>query len=203
MTPPRDHDRRRLEPVDPLARQLHQWYGATTQDAGERNRQLQAIGHAVHRMQPAALVAREHQSVTSARRLRAGLSSAAALAVLLAGGAVAVRAWRVDSTPSHRPAAPMHTEAGARDVGFALRLPDDAVRRVSLAGDFNGWDTSALPMARDPVDGTWRVRVPLLPGRHTYSFVVDGQRWVIDPMAPTTVEGALGPTNVIAVSGGP
>lgn len=88
-----------------------------------------------------------------------------------------------------------------RDVGFALRLPDATVRNVSLAGDFNGWDASTLPMIRDPSDGTWRVRIPLAPGRHTYSYVIDGTRWVIDPLAPRTVEGALGPANVIAVMG--
>ena len=86
-------------------------------------------------------------------------------------------------------------------MGFALRLTDGTVRQVSLAGDFNGWDASTLPMVRDPADGTWRLRIPLAPGRHTYSFVVNGTRWVIDPLAPRTVEGALGPANVIAVSG--
>lgn len=91
--------------------------------------------------------------------------------------------------------------APTRDVGFALRLPDATVRNVSLAGDFNGWDSSTLPMVRDPADGTWRVHIPLAPGRHTYSYVVDGTRWVIDPLAPRTVEGALGPANVIAVMG--
>lgn len=119
---------------------------------------------------------------------------AAALVAFAAGGISLLAISHPD--PSLQTAAAL-----TRDVAFALRLPDATVRQVSLAGDFNAWDASTLPMVRDPSDGTWRVRVPLAPGRHTYSFVVDGTRWVIDPLAPRTVEGALGPANVIAVSG--
>ncbi len=116
------------------------------------------------------------------------------------------RRRRRTTPPAHpssplRGAPPSADSLHTHDVGFALRLTDGAVRQVSLAGDFNDWDTSTLPMVRDPADGTWRVRIPLAPGRHTYSFVVDGTRWVIDPLAPRTVEGDLGPANVIAVSG--
>jgi len=91
--------------------------------------------------------------------------------------------------------------AGTQHVDFALRLADASVHQVTLAGDFNGWDPSAQPMHRDPADGTWRAHLALAPGRHVYSFVVNGTRWVIDPLAPRTQDLALGPANVIAVSG--
>ncbi len=137
--------------------------------------------------------ARPREFLTVRRLSRTPWARAAALVVFAAGGiALLARGHREPTIP---PTAP------TRDVGFALRLPDATVRNVSLAGDFNGWDASTLPMVRDPADGTWRVRIPLAPGRHTYSYVIDGTRWVIDPLAPRTVEGALGPTNVIAVMG--
>lgn len=86
-------------------------------------------------------------------------------------------------------------------VAFQLQLTDGIARRVSLAGDFNGWNPAALPMLRDASTGVWQIRIALPPGRHSYSYVVDGSRWVIDPLAPRTIEGELGPTNVITVAG--
>ena len=110
------------------------------------------------------------------------------------------------SRPSRASAAALPTvstngSTAARDVHFTLQLPDASVQQVALAGDFNGWNPDVLPMKRDPADGAWRVRVPLTPGRHTYSYVVDGVLWVIDPLAPRTIDGALGPANVIAIPG--
>ena len=58
-------------------------------------------------------------------------------------------------------------------VPFAFAAP--AARQVALAGDFNQWDSEALPM-RKGADGVWHLNVPLKPGRHEYRFVVDGDR---------------------------
>src|SRR5207249_2357426 len=46
-------------------------------------------------------------------------------------------------------------------------FPDPAARQVSLAGDFNNWDTKAGPMHKGP-DGVWHLSVALKPGRHEY-----------------------------------
>jgi 1,4-alpha-glucan branching enzyme len=52
------------------------------------------------------------------------------------------------------------------------------VKSVYLAGDFNGWDPSSLPMQF--TGSEWKCRVHLSPGKHLYKFIVDGN-WIIDP----------------------
>jgi hypothetical protein len=89
-----------------------------------------------------------------------------------------------------------------REVGdgvkFVLVAPQAA--RVSLVGDFNGWDPAATPMQRTPTGGTWSVVVPLRPGRHEYAFVVDGKHWLPDPSAPLApVDGFGAPNSVVLV----
>ena len=84
-------------------------------------------------------------------------------------------------------------------IRFDLRLPPGA-REVAIVGDFNGWDTSATPMKARTTDGTWSAEVPLRPGVHTYAFVVDGQRWMVDPLAPQLPDAGFGgPTNAVVV----
>jgi AMP-activated protein kinase-like protein len=53
-----------------------------------------------------------------------------------------------------------------------------AARGVYLAGSFNKWNPSELPMTRG-ADG-WSIDIYLKPGTYTYKFVVDG-KWYEDP----------------------
>jgi len=78
---------------------------------------------------------------------------------------------------------------------FVLRAPDAKV--VALAGDFTGWQPT-FTMTRAEA-GVWTVVVPLDPGVHQYSFVVDGERWVPDPSAPAVNDGFGGLNSRIAV----
>src|SRR2546421_1697745 len=48
-------------------------------------------------------------------------------------------------------------------------FPAPTIRQVSLAGDFNNWDTKAAPMQKGP-DGIWRLSLPLGAGRYEYRF---------------------------------
>jgi len=43
------------------------------------------------------------------------------------------------------------------------------------------------------------VVVPLSPGVHDYSFIVDGNRWTPDPTAPARADGFGGMNSRIAV----
>jgi hypothetical protein len=86
-------------------------------------------------------------------------------------------------------------------VRFDLTAPDAG--GVTLVGDFNGWDRQATPMRRAKTPGTWTVSVPLERGRHVYGFVVDGVRWVADPMAPLAPADGFGGVNSIVVVNGP
>ncbi|MEY4857347.1 MAG: hypothetical protein RLZZ97_2177 [Gemmatimonadota bacterium] len=92
------------------------------------------------------------------------------------------------------------TTASGDAVRFDLMLPN-AVQEVALVGDFNGWDEHATPMVRRRDDGAWSAKVPLSPGRHVYAFVIDGRRWLVDPLAPQVPDGGYGPANAVIVDG--
>jgi len=76
---------------------------------------------------------------------------------------------------------------------FAFAAP--TTRQVSLAGDFNNWDTKAVPMHKGP-DGIWRLSVPLGPGRYEYRFYADGV-WQDDPSAEQRAANGLGTENCV------
>ncbi|HEU4995077.1 MAG TPA: isoamylase early set domain-containing protein [Gemmatimonadaceae bacterium] len=88
----------------------------------------------------------------------------------------------------------------ARAIRFVLIAPQAA--RVSVVGDFNDWDPSANPMSaqREPgSSGVWSVYVPLQPGLHTYSFVVDGTHFVPDPAAPIAPDDGYGHRSSVVI----
>jgi 1,4-alpha-glucan branching enzyme len=76
----------------------------------------------------------------------------------------------------------------------------DGGQSVSLAGEFNAWDTAADPLSRQP-DGTWALSKPLAPGRYAYKFVIDGSTWKEDPTATETVDDGYGGKNSVVVVG--
>jgi len=78
---------------------------------------------------------------------------------------------------------------------FAFTAP--TARQVSLAGDFNNWDTNAAPMQKGS-DDIWRLSVPLRPGRHEYRFYADGV-WQDDPSAQQRAANALGTQNCVRI----
>jgi hypothetical protein len=90
--------------------------------------------------------------------------------------------------------------AGGDAMRFDITIPAGA-SDVALVGDFNGWDERATPMLRRNGDGTWTAQVALPPGRHVYAFVVDGGRWLVDPLAPQVPDAGFGPANAIVVDG--
>ncbi len=90
------------------------------------------------------------------------------------------------------------TSLGSDAVRFDIHLPDSA-KAVAIVGDFNGWNQSATPMAQRSKGGTWSANVALLPGRHVYAFVVDGKKWVVDPMAPQVPDDGYGPSNAVVI----
>lgn len=61
--------------------------------------------------------------------------------------------------------------AAAQEVEFTFRAPE--AKKVSVAGTFNGWNTTTMPMKKGK-DGVWRITVKLSSGRHEYKYFVDG-----------------------------
>ena len=84
-------------------------------------------------------------------------------------------------------------------VRFVFVAPN--ARRVSVVGDFNRWNPSAMPMRRSADGRAWLLDIPLTPGRHVYSFSVDGDL-APDPAAPQSGDDDFGvPSSVVLVGG--
>ena len=95
---------------------------------------------------------------------------------------------------------PVGNPGAQQYMHFVFVSPD--AKSVSLVGDFNDWDASKTPLAASRSGGVWSVVVPLPPGRYTYTFVVDGTKWVADPSAPPALEDDFGtPKSVVTVGG--
>jgi hypothetical protein len=82
---------------------------------------------------------------------------------------------------------------------FVLDTRDIAgATTVSIVGDFNDWNQTTTPLVIE--HGAWTTTVPLAPGRHVYAFVVNGERWIVDPRAPQAPDSDFGrPSSVIIV----
>jgi hypothetical protein len=76
-------------------------------------------------------------------------------------------------------------------VRFSIQAP--GASRVSLAGDFNGWQPGIFSLAPSRDKGTWEITIPLRRGSvYTYDFVIDGEHWVPDPGSRTQVDDGFG-----------
>ena len=58
--------------------------------------------------------------------------------------------------------------------GYLFRVWAPHARQVALMGDFNGWDTGALPMDR-AADGVWELFVPGLKQYDSYKYAIHTQ----------------------------
>ena len=81
-----------------------------------------------------------------------------------------------------------------RRVRFAYFAP--AAKIVTLAGDFNGWNSHVLPLRRTP-GALWTATLRLEPGRYSYKFVVNGERWEEDPLNERRVVNDRGSCNSV------
>lgn len=80
-------------------------------------------------------------------------------------------------------------------VRFLFEAP--SANSVAVAGDFSRWNSISL--TPHPRDGTmiWSGVVALPRGEHRYMFVVDGSRWVTDPLAVAVKDDGFGNRNAI------
>lgn len=68
---------------------------------------------------------------------------------------------------------------------------------VSVAGDFSQWDP--VPLSPRSVNGetVWTGLVPVSRGEHEYQFLINGERWVTDPLAPVKRSDGFGAKNAV------
>jgi AMP-activated protein kinase-like protein len=76
---------------------------------------------------------------------------------------------------------------------FVGRFP--GAKSVDVVGSFTDWQSGAVVLRDDDHDGIWRGTVVLPVGQHEYMFVVDGERWVTDPLAGRFVDDGFGRKN--------
>ena len=79
---------------------------------------------------------------------------------------------------------------------FILRDHPNA-KTVALAGTFNNWNPQSTPMTRKSAD--WSVTIKLAPGTYRYKFVVDKERWTVDPENSQTEDDGNGHINSVVV----
>ncbi|MBN9503088.1 MAG: hypothetical protein BGO01_08015 [Armatimonadetes bacterium 55-13] len=76
---------------------------------------------------------------------------------------------------------------------------DKTLNSVYVAGTFNNWNKTASPM-RIQADGrTWQLAMDLIPGRHLYKFVLNGEDWIVDPKAKKNEDDGSGHTNSVLI----
>lgn len=80
-----------------------------------------------------------------------------------------------------------------RHIEFQLRAPE--ARAVFLAGSFNDWDATSLPMPQDE-GGIWKTGVDLEAGVYEYRFIVDGE-WQDDPECEERCANSFGTCNCL------
>jgi hypothetical protein len=88
-------------------------------------------------------------------------------------------------------------EAPVQTVLVQFRLDAPAAQQVQLAGNFTNW--KPIHRLQRTGNGIWTIVVPVTPGVHNYSYVVDGKTWVIDPAARTVADGFGGVNSQLAV----
>ncbi len=81
----------------------------------------------------------------------------------------------------------------SKSVEFTFHAPE--AMEVYLAGEFNQWDTSSLPMKKDR-EGIWKTAVKLPPGRYEYKFFTDNV-WVESVPGVEIVPNAFGTYNFV------
>lgn len=102
-----------------------------------------------------------------------------------------------DAAPSVRAPAAVAGETGPDTVLVRFVLEAPGAGSVAVAGDFSRWEP--VPLARQWRDGepVWSGLVAVPRGEHRYMFVVDGSRWVTDPLATTVRDDGFGNRNAI------
>jgi len=108
----------------------------------------------------------------------AGLAGIIALSSIVGGTRTATSSDVARNTPT---AAPVTSDT-VHVVRFVF--VDPAASTVDIVGDFNAWTKGVTNLERGPAPGVWTASIALPPGRHEYAFIINGSRWIADPLAP-------------------
>ncbi|RKZ11432.1 hypothetical protein DRQ53_03210 [bacterium] len=155
-------------------------------------------------------LADESGSHASHRSFRANWwpALAAAAMIVFAFGLGRVTNWGPGSLASGSQPAPLSISAepiafasspgsvqGLRVVHVTYTPGDTSLQSVFVAGSFNAWNATEVPMHLD--GAVWTAVLVLPPGSYEYMFVEDGERWVTDPLAVRSRDDGFGSRNAV------
>jgi len=89
------------------------------------------------------------------------------------------------------------SQAGSNKVLTRFFYVNGDAHSVAVAGDFSNWEP--VPLNKQEIDGkkVWTGLVTLHRGENRYMYVIDGQKWVTDPLAPIHQNDGFGNRNAI------
>lgn len=89
------------------------------------------------------------------------------------------------------------TETGSKTAWIRFTYTNNEADSVAVAGDFSQW--KPVPLSPRTVNGqtVWTGLVPVSRGEHEYQFVINGKRWVADPLAPMKRSDGFGAKNAV------
>jgi hypothetical protein len=93
--------------------------------------------------------------------------------------------------------AAVRPDAAGASIFVQFRLHAEDASEVALAGSFSDWQPTVELQQTSP--GVWSVLLPIRPGVHDYAFVVNGEHWVPDPLAPQVDDGFGGTNSRLAL----
>jgi len=95
------------------------------------------------------------------------------------------------------PAATPDVSDRAAVVPVRFMLAAAGAKTVSVAGDFNRWQTEVALLDDSDGDGVFATTLLLPRGSYGYMFVIDGERWEVDPHATNTRDDGFGQRNAV------
>ena len=95
---------------------------------------------------------------------------------------------------SHRYIGPVIEGNG---VTFFVNAPH--AKKINIVGSFNQWNKDKNALSGPDSDGIWKITLPLLEVRYEYLFLIDGEKWLLDPAMPSVDDGLGGRNSVIHI----
>lgn len=137
---------------------------------------------------------------------------ASALVAVLLAGIVAWTVWAAapetmengSQTTTEAPAgtetmqqASAQTNERGGTVWIRFLYTNSNADSVAVAGDFSQWEPVALSPRTVNGETVWTGLVPVSRGEHEYQFLINGDRWVTDPLAPVKRSDGFGAKNAV------
>ncbi len=89
------------------------------------------------------------------------------------------------------------TTQQGQTVWIRFLYTDNTADSVAVAGDFSQWEPIPLSPRTTNGETVWTGLVPVARGEHEYQFVINGEQWVTDPLAPVKRSDGFGARNAV------